>query len=93
MSYLIFIDLRLFKFSLALLLESDNDQGDENVDKEKGKDDEVNDVKNGHFHSEEWYGPLIFKCSRHTLLQNTAKKKGQHKTYSNIHSIKAAHHN
>ena len=51
MSYLIFIDFRLFKFSLALLLESDNDQGDENVDKEKGKDDEVDDVKDGHFHT------------------------------------------
>ena len=51
MSYLIFIDFRLFKFGLALLLESDNDQGDENVDKEKGKDDEVDDVKDGHFHT------------------------------------------
>ena len=75
--YLIFVNFSLFQFGFTLFLKGDDNQSDENVDKEKGKDDEVNDVKNGHFHSEEWYGPLIFKCSRHTLLQNTAKKKGK----------------
>ena len=50
-SYLILVNFGLLQFGLALLLESDNDQGDENVDKEKGKDDEVDDVKDGHFHA------------------------------------------
>ena len=50
-SYLIFVNFSLFQLCFALLLESDNDQGDENVDKEKGKDDKVDDVKDGHFHA------------------------------------------
>ena len=40
-SYLIFVNFSLFQLCLALLLEGDNDQGDENVDKEKFHDHSV----------------------------------------------------
>jgi hypothetical protein len=51
-SRLIFIDLRLLELGLPLLLEGDDDQGHEDVDKEEGKDDEVNNVENGHLYPE-----------------------------------------
>ena len=60
-SYLILVNFGLLQFGLALLLESDNDQGDENVDEEKGKDDEVDDIEDGHFHAEKWNGSLVLK--------------------------------
>ncbi len=51
-SRLIFIDLRLLELGLPLLLEGDDDQGHEDVDKEEGKDDEVNNVENRHLYPE-----------------------------------------
>jgi len=45
--FLVLVDLGLGQGSLALLLESDDDQSHENVDEEEGKDDEVDDVEDG----------------------------------------------
>ncbi len=47
---LIFVNFRLLELGLALLLEGDDDQGHEDVDEEEGKDDEVNNVENGHLY-------------------------------------------
>jgi len=40
------------QFVLALLLERDDDQCDEDVDKEEREDDEVNDVEDRHLDAE-----------------------------------------
>ena len=34
----------------SLFLEGDDDEGHEDVDEEERKDDEVNDIKDGHLH-------------------------------------------
>ena len=46
--YLILINLRLLQLRLSLLLEGDDDQGHEDVDKEEGKDDKVDDIEQRH---------------------------------------------
>ena len=60
-SYLILVNFGLLQFCLTLLLESDNDQGNENVDEEKRKDDKVDNIEDGHFHTEKWNGSLVLK--------------------------------
>ena len=50
--YLIFINFCLLKFCLSLFLEGDDDQGNENVDEEERKHNEVNNVKNRHLDPE-----------------------------------------
>ena len=47
-AYLIFVDFTILKLCLALFLERNNYQGNENVYKEERKDNEENDVKDGH---------------------------------------------
>jgi hypothetical protein len=47
---LIFVNFRLLELGLALLLEGDDDQGHEDVHEEEWKDDEVNNVENGHLY-------------------------------------------
>ena len=44
-SYLILVNFGLLQFCLTLLLESDNDQGNENVDEEEREDNEENNVE------------------------------------------------
>lgn len=48
-SYLILIYFCFGKFFLALILKRDDDQSDENVNEEKWKYDEINNVKNCNF--------------------------------------------
>ena len=74
-SYLIFVNLRLLQLWLSLFLEGDDNQGHENVDEEEWKDDEVNNVENGHFHSEQRDGGLVLKGGGHGLLENTGKQR------------------
>ena len=47
-AHLIFVDFTILKLCLALFLERNNYQGNENVYKEERKDNEENDVKDGH---------------------------------------------
>lgn len=63
--YLILVDLSVLQFGLALLLERDDDQGHENVYKEKWEHDEVYDVENGHFDAKVLYWTLVFVCCGH----------------------------
>ena len=46
-AHLIFVDV-VGELGLPQLVECDNDQGNEDVDEEEGKDDEVDDVVDGH---------------------------------------------
>ena len=46
-SCLVFVDV-IRQLGFAQFVECDNDKSDKNVDKEKGKDDEVDDVIYGH---------------------------------------------
>jgi hypothetical protein len=55
LGYLILINLCLLELCLALLLEGDDDQGHEDVDKEERKDNEVNNVENGHLYPANGY--------------------------------------
>ena len=58
--HLILINLSLLQLCFALLLEGDDDQGDEDVDEEKGEDDEVDDVEDGHLDAVERDRSLVF---------------------------------
>ena len=40
------------QFVLALFLERDDDESDEDVDEEEREDDEIYDVEDGHLHAE-----------------------------------------
>ena len=40
------------KFVRSLLLKRDDDKGDEDVDEEEWKDNEVDNVEDGHLHTE-----------------------------------------
>ena len=68
--HLILVNLGLLKLSLALLLEGDDDEGDEDVDEEEGEDDEVDDVEDGHLDAVERDGSLVFVCDGHRLLEH-----------------------
>ena len=46
---LIFVDLRFFQFFLSLILKSNDNQSDENIHEEKGKNDEIHHVENRDF--------------------------------------------
>jgi hypothetical protein len=61
---LIFVNFRLLELGLALLLEGDDDQGHEDVHEEEGKDDEVNNVENGHLYPGKIKGELVMNRGR-----------------------------
>ena len=67
---LILVNFCFFKFRLSLFLKSDDDQGHEDVDEEEGEDNEVDDVEDGHLHSEERYRSLVLVRRRHRLLKD-----------------------
>ena len=62
---LIFVNFRLLKLGLTLLLKCDDDQGHENIYEEEREHDEVDNIKNGHFDTIYWYRPLVFICYSH----------------------------
>jgi hypothetical protein len=61
---LIFVNFRLLELGLPLLLEGDDDQGHEDVHEEEGKDDEVNNVENGHLYPGKRKGELVMNRGR-----------------------------
>lgn len=69
-AYLIFLQTALWQSFVTLFLESDDDQGHKDVYKEKGKDDKVNYVKDGHLNPVSWTRALVFKRGIHGVFQN-----------------------
>ena len=53
-----------------MLLEGDDDEGDEDVDEEEGEDDEVDDVEDGHLDPVERDRSLVFVGHCHRLLED-----------------------
>ena len=76
-SYLILVEVLVDEFVLALLLESDDDQGYEDVDEEEGEHDEVDDVEYGHLHAVVRGGTLVFKRRVHGMLEHTGTTRKQ----------------
>lgn len=73
-TYLVPIQLATGNFSLALLLEGENDQSHEDVKKEEGEDYYKTDVINGVTWTviKDW--TLIFPCCVHGSLHSTEKR-------------------
>ena len=61
MSNLILINI-ICELSLSQLVEGDDNQGNEDVDKEEWKDNKVDDVVDGHLCSVPRVGTLVFVC-------------------------------
>jgi hypothetical protein len=57
---LIFVDFAVLQFRLALLLEGDDNQGNEDVDEEEREHYEVNHVEYGHFDAKVLNWTLVF---------------------------------
>ena len=79
--YLVFIEIYLIfvnvprQFSLAQLVEGNDDQSDEDVDKKEWEDNEVDDIENGHFYPEHWDRAFIFIGRGHGVLKKEGKLK------------------
>ena len=58
-SNLIFIHFLVLQLMLPLLLKGYNDQSNKDVDEEKWKNNEVDDVENRHMHSIPWLRPFV----------------------------------
>lgn len=61
------------EFSLSKFIESDDDQGNKDVDEEEGKDYKVDDVEDGHFGPETSNGSFILVSRGHRALQDTGR--------------------
>lgn len=63
---LIFIELAVFVFLLTLVLESDNNETNEDVHHEECYDNDVNDVVRGHYRSKimNWSMILLVRVDR-----------------------------
>ena len=68
--HLVFVEVPISQLLFTLLLKGDDDESNENVDKEKRKNDEENDVENGHFHPVAGQRPLTDLSGVHRMLQN-----------------------
>jgi hypothetical protein len=71
---LIFVDLAVLQFRLALLLEGDDNQGNEDVDEEEREHYEVHHVEDGHFDAKVLNWTLVFVRRRHRVLQHSGKE-------------------
>jgi len=58
------------EFIRSLLLERDDDERDEDVDEEEWKDDEVDDVEDGHLHAEVGLRTLVLVRRVHRVNQH-----------------------
>lgn len=70
MHYLVLLQAALGHGLVSLLLEGDDDQSHENVDKEERKHHEVDHIEDGRLHAETWAGALVFICGVHRVLQD-----------------------
>lgn len=69
-AYLIFLQTALWQSFVTLFLESDDDQGHKDVYKEKGEDNKVDYVKEGHLNPVAWTWALVLKRGIHRVLQD-----------------------
>lgn len=67
----------VFQFIFALFLECDDDQGDEYINEEERKDNEIDDVKDRHFHTRTRFWTFIFFCGVHGMLQDAGSEIAQ----------------
>lgn len=77
---------------IPLLLESDDDQGHENIDEEKREDDEVDHIEDGHLHTIAGAGALVLIRGVHGVLEDSARgqEKGREtKSSSEEESVQA----
>ena len=72
-THLILVDFPVLKLRLALLLERDDNEGDEDVDEEEGEDDEEHNVEDRHLYPKQGDRSLILVGRSHGVLKNTAK--------------------
>ena len=85
--HLVLVNFPILKFSLSLLLKSNDDEGNKNVDKEEGEDDEKHNVKYRHFYSKQWNWTFVFVSGSHRMLKypkrnQCTKKSIKHNCYS-----------
>lgn len=66
--HLILINFTVLQLGFTLLLEGNNDQGDEDIHEEEWKHDEVDHIEYGHFQTKIIYRPPTFVCCRHGML-------------------------
>ena len=81
--YLVPIQLATRDLSLSLLLECQNDQGHEDVEKEEREDHYKTDVINGVTWTVILNWPFVFICCVHSRMHSTVKKY----VYVNLASI------
>ncbi len=60
---------------LSQLVECDDDQRDEDVDKEEREDDEVDNVEDGHLGAEPGDWTLVLERGRHGVLQDAVMEE------------------
>lgn len=73
--HLVFLQAALRHGLVSLLLEGDDDQSHENVDKEEGKHHKVDHIEDGRLHAEARAGALVLVRSVHRVLQDPEKIK------------------
>lgn len=73
--HLILLQATLRHGLVPLLLESDDDQSYEYVDKEEGKHHKVDHIEDGRLHAEAWAGTLILVGGIHRVLQDPKKRQ------------------
>ena len=80
--YLVLLQTALLNHLVALLLEGDDDQSHENVDKEEWEDHEVNHIEHRHLHSISPTRPHVLLCYISRVLQDSSsiKKKNKENT-------------
>lgn len=81
LSHLILLQTALLNHFVALLLERNDDQSDENVDEKEWEDHEIHHVENGHLHAVPPTRPHILLCHIGGMLQDPGRKQhlGQNK--------------
>ena len=71
--YLVLVNFCFFQLRLSLLLEGDDNESDEDVDKEEREDDEVDDVKDGHLNAKEGNRSLVLESGGHRLCTGNSQ--------------------
>jgi len=78
MSDLVLIELVVDQLVLALLLERDDDESDEDVNEEEREHDEVDNVEDGHLHAVAGLRAVVHDRSVHRMRQHAAQTIRNH---------------
>ena len=78
--HLVLLQTALLDHLVALLLEGDDDQSHEDVDKEEREDHKVHHVENRHLHPVPSTRPHVFLCDVGRVLQHPSRRKGLEET-------------